>query len=322
MLERGAANWIKPGSAAPLSALADGPPGGVACWLTTRDGIRIRVAVWAADAPRGTVLLFPGRTEYIEKYGRAARDLQQRGYACVVIDWRGQGLADRLQPNPALGHVADFLDYQQDVAAVLAHVAANQLPQPMYLLAHSMGGCIALRSLADGLSVRAACFTAPMWGIRLSPPLRPAAWALSGASRHFGFSDRIVPGQSETTYVLRDGFDGNDLTTDAGMFAYMEAQVRAHPELALGGPSLQWLNAALRETRALSRLPAPQVPCLTYLGTDEAIVDTGRIHARMDTWKTGRLEMIPGSRHEVLMEVEATRRLAFDGMAAHFDAHR
>ena len=84
--------------AAPLFPQADGPQGGVAQWLTTSDGVRVRVAVWGRDAPKGTVLLFPGRTEYVEKYGRAAGDLLARGFATVAIDWRGQGLADRLQP--------------------------------------------------------------------------------------------------------------------------------------------------------------------------------------------------------------------------------
>ena len=199
---------------APLFPQADGPDDGTATWLTTADGVRIRVAVWAADAPKGTVLLFPGRTEYVEKYGRAARDLAQRGYATVAIDWRGQGIAARLQPNPALGHVADFKDYQLDVSAVMRHVQAKGLPQPYYLLAHSMGGCIGLRSLYEGLAVRAVCLTAPMLGIKLSPPLRPIAWALSTVSKPLGFSNSVSPGQTETTYVLRSGFDENDLTTD------------------------------------------------------------------------------------------------------------
>ena len=307
---------------APLFAQADGPDGGVATWLMAQDGVRIRVAVWGRDAAKGTVLLFPGRTEYVEKYGRAARDLLQRGYATVAIDWRGQGIAARLQPNPALGHVAEFTDYQLDLAAVMEHVHSLNLPRPYYMLAHSMGGCIGLRSLHDGLAVNAVCFTAPMWGIKLAPPLRPIAWALTSLSMPLGFSNNIAPGQTETTYVLRSGFAENDLTTDPDMFAYMQAQCQAHPELSLGGPSLRWLNAALRETRTLSQRPAPATPCLTFLGTAEAIVDVPRIKQRMATWTNGQLVMIDGAKHEILMETPATRSLAFDQMTAFFQAHR
>ena len=71
----------------------------------------------ATGAPRGTVLLFPGRTEYVEKYGRVARDLVAAGYSVVAFDWRGQGLADRPQHRRDMGHVISFDEYRQDVSA-------------------------------------------------------------------------------------------------------------------------------------------------------------------------------------------------------------
>ena len=42
-----------------------------AAWLTAGDGTRLRRAIWG-KAVRGHVLLLPGRTEYIEKYGLLA----------------------------------------------------------------------------------------------------------------------------------------------------------------------------------------------------------------------------------------------------------
>ena len=88
-----------------FSTIADGPEDGAAWWLNTEDGVRIRVGLWNRDAPSGTVLLFPGRTEYIEKYGRTARLLADRGLATLAIDWRGQGIADRLVEDPATGQL-------------------------------------------------------------------------------------------------------------------------------------------------------------------------------------------------------------------------
>lgn len=304
---------------APLLAdLAEGPADGRATWLTAADGVRLRAVLWGRDAPGGTVLLFPGRTEAVEKYGRTAADLRARGLATAVIDWRGQGLSDRLHADAALGHVGRFADYQRDVAALLARVQAAGMPGPLFLVAHSMGGAIGLRALAEGLPVRAAAFSSPMWGIAIAPHMRPVAWTLSTLARPVGFGHVMAPGQPAESYLIRAPFAGNTLTTDAAMWDYMRRQIAAEPRLGLGGPSLAWLNEALRETRRLARLPSPAVPVVTFLGQAEKIVVPAAIRARMARWPGGELVEIPGAEHEVLMETPARRTMILDRVAAHF----
>ena len=300
--------------------IADGPDGGVAHWLQTSDGLRIRVGLWNKPDAKGTVLIFPGRTEFIEKYGATAKALQERGYASLAIDWRGQGIADRMTPNRAIGHVGVFADYQNDVAAVMDYASALDLPRPFFLIAHSMGGCIGLRALHDGLDVEGAMFSAPMWGVQMSAALRPIAWGLSSVGTGLGFDEKLVPGQFEEGYVLRTAFEENTLTNDKTVWRTLQEQLEAHPDLGLGGPSLRWLNQSLREMYQLSTMPSPNVPCITYLGTDEAIVDPFRIRSRMGNWPDGVLRVIEGGKHEMLMDAPKMRDMLFDETAAFFDA--
>jgi lysophospholipase len=300
--------------------IAGGPAGGVAHWLTTSDGLRIRVGLWNKADAKGTVLIFPGRTEFVEKYGRAAQELQNRGYASLAIDWRGQGIADRMTPNRAIGHVGEFADYQHDVAAVMAYAQQMNLPRPYFVIAHSMGGCIGLRSLVEGLDVQGVMFSAPMWGVQMAPPLRPVAWGLSAMSTPLGFDTALSPGQFEEGYVLRAEFEDNTLTNDAEIWQALREQLEAHPDLGLGGPSLRWLNQSLREMYQLSTAPTPKMPCLTFLGTEEAIVDPLRIRSRMRSWTGGVLRVITGGRHEMLMDVPEMRNMLFDETTAFFDA--
>ena len=119
------------------------------------------MGVWPRG-DRGTILLFPGRTEYIEKYAHTAAAFGAQGYATLAVDWRGQGLSDRLLADARVGHVGQMCDYQLDVAAMREVAQAQELPRPYFLVAHSMGGCIGLRSLHAGLAVNAAMFSAPM----------------------------------------------------------------------------------------------------------------------------------------------------------------
>lgn len=307
---------------APFHAeLADGPETGEAWWLTTGDGLRIRIGVWPCANARGTALIFPGRTEYIEKYGRAASDLAARGYATVAIDWRGQGLSDKLLDDPAIGHVGQFPDYQRDVAATLQAAGELDLPRPWHLIAHSMGGCIGLRSVMEGLPVNSCVFSAPMWGITISPMQRPVAWALGWGTSRLRLGNTMAPGTSATHYVTAEPFAGNPLTTDQEMFDYMRRQLEVEPALSLGGPSIRWLHEALVETRGLARRPAPDLPCLTFLGTGETIVDPARIKTRMAGWPGGELEVIEGAGHEVMMETPTIRGHVFDRTVALFDRH-
>ncbi|MFD1508297.1 alpha/beta fold hydrolase [Lacimonas salitolerans] len=300
--------------------LAEGPDNGAAYWLRADDGVRLRIGVWPQADARGTAIIFPGRTEYAEKYGRAAADLAARGYATLAIDWRGQGLADRLLPDRAIGHVEDFADYQRDVAAVIAAAHALDLPRPWHLIAHSLGGCIGLRAVMSGLPVQSCVFSAPMWGITLAPATRPAAWALGWSAARLKLGRSMAPGTSPVHLVLGEPFEGNPLTTDRDMFDYMRSHLVMQPDLSLGGPSIHWVHKALVEMRALARLPSPSLPCLTFLGTAEKIVDPGRIDARMAAWPGGSLQMVAGAEHEVLMETPAIRALAFDQATALFDA--
>lgn len=294
-------------------------PAGRAYWLRTADQVKIRVGVWNETGKKGTVLLFPGRTEFVEKYAHTAADLAAAGYATLAIDWRGQGLADRLIANPLIGHVGSYQDYQLDVAAVVRAVEYLDLPQPLFLIGHSMGGSIGLRALYNNLGVKAAAFTAPMWGIKMPSTHRPAAWAFSWASRHLGLSTLMSPGTSAESYVSTAPFEDNMLTTDPTLYELMQQQLIRHPELSLAGPSLNWLHQALTETLALSRLPAPDTPCLTFLGSNERIVDPIRIRDRMASWPQGQLIEVPGAEHEILMERDALRQPATAEIVALFD---
>ena len=300
--------------------VADGPPGGQAFWLRTSDAVRIRAGLWRGG-DQGTVFLLPGRTEYIEKYGRAARDLLARGFSTVSVDWRGQGLADRALRDKMSGHVVDFSEYQKDLDAVLQLAHEQGLPKPYFVLAHSMGGCIALRGLMRDLPFQAAAFTAPMWGISMAAWMRPMAIGIATAARLLGQNNRYAPGTSAKSYVLEAPFLGNVLTTDAEMYAYMRTQAGQHPDLVLGGPSMGWLHAALTECQSLTALPSPAVPAICALGTSERVVDTTPIHLRMRTWANGRTDLYPAAEHEIMMETPAMQKRLFDSVAAHFRAN-
>lgn len=302
--------------------LGDGPTGGFARWLTAADGVRLRAVFWPVTGARGTVVILPGRTEHAEKYGPTAARLAAGGYAAAAVDWRGQGLAQRLTADPRKGHVGRFSDYQLDLLAFCAAIGAEGLAAPRFLLAHSMGGCIGLRGLMGGLDVAAAAFSAPMWGLNVPGGQAAVFGAGFGLVARAGLRQRYAPppASGPVCYVATAPFAGNTLTTDPAEWDLMQSQLRRTPELMVAGPTIGWVAEALAETRALAALPSPAVPCLTGLGGNERIVNIPAIRARMARWSGGTLLPVPGAEHELLMEAAPLREAFLSRVLALFDS--
>ena len=81
-------------------------------------GVRLRAARFDADRLRGVCMLLSGQTEFIEKYFEVIDELLGRGFSVATMDWRGQGGSDRLLADPRKAHIADFVQYDEDVAAL------------------------------------------------------------------------------------------------------------------------------------------------------------------------------------------------------------
>ncbi len=296
------------------------PEGAQTRWLHTHDGVKLRTAVWQSigDAPRGTVLLLSGRTEFVEKYYECVADLRLRGYSVATMDWRGQGLSDRPLQSPRKGHVSDFELFVSDLRSFVEDLVAPHCPRPLYLLAHSMGGNIALRYLRDRPGfIERAVLSAPMTGIYTARIPEWFAHLCAIAQVGLGRGHVFVPGGAECD-PLTELFVDNQVTHDQMRFNRQIATLRAEPALALGGSTWLWLLAALRSTRLVTRAEYARhitTPVLIVSAGNEEIVQNSS-HQRMHKHLPhARHFTVPGAKHEILMEKDVYRDLFWH----HFD---
>src|SRR4051795_12290352 len=174
------------------------PENVVSGMIKTPDGAELRFARWAPPAGRkGTVCVFTGRSEQIEKYFETVRDLRDRGFAVAMIDWRGQGHSSRRLRDPRKGYVRDFSDFEVDVETFVQQVVLPDCPPPFFALAHSMGGAVMLRVAHAGKRwFDRMVLSAPMIDLPGRATSLPARLMLR-AMRLTGQGGNYIPGGGE-----------------------------------------------------------------------------------------------------------------------------
>ena len=287
--------------------------------IETEDGLALRAARWRPTArrDRGTICILQGRAEFIEKYFETVRDLRRRGFAVVAFDWRGQGLSDRQIGDPYKGHVRSFGEYSLDLEAIRANVLEPYMPKPHFGLAHSMGGAIALVEAREGrLPFERLVTTGPMLALCLvKSPKVAATTAL--ALRLFGWGGSYVPTGGATS-IAKKPFAGNMLTSDPDRYARNAAAASAIGHGAIGDPTVAWMNAAFRFMRKFAdpRFPLEvRTPTLVVAAGADPVCATPVIERFAARLKAGHAIVLPGARHEILMERDAIREefwAAFD----------
>jgi lysophospholipase len=283
------------------------PDGAEEHWLEGRGGVKVRVltAPAAGGQPRGSVIVCPGRTEFIEKYFEVVGELQQRGFAVFCIDWRGQGLSGREVENPLKGHFATFDDPVNDLSTAMKLLAAK-LPRPHVGLAHSMGGAIVLRALQTRrIELDAVAFSAPMWGIA---NLKGLAKSYVRFLASLGMGGNFAP--SVERRWKREAFKRNPVTHDRDRHARCQGLIAEQPRLALAGPTVGWVAAAADATEAFMQsgvFAHLRIPILVATAGQEQLVDNESHAAVVAQLPEARHIVISGAKHEILMERDECR---------------
>ncbi|MGE0151724.1 MAG: alpha/beta fold hydrolase [Reyranellaceae bacterium] len=287
--------------------------GGLYRFFTTGDGIRLRHAFWPAPERSrrvGRIVVLGGRGEFTDKYaGEMVSELLGRGFDVHAMDWRGQGLSQRLLPDAEKGHVEDFADYARDLGEYLDQVVTRMPGVPTFLLGHSMGGHTILRHLAQhpGQSVaQGAILCAPMTGLRHALLIRSALLtAPKGSGRAHDYALGAGPFAE-----IRRFFSDNLVTSDPRRYAFTEWWFRADPRLKLGGVTYQWLRAGFDSMAWMAQPGVVEriaVPVLLLSAGHDRLVDPAthpRLAARL---KHGRLAFYEEAQHEIMMETDAIR---------------
>jgi lysophospholipase len=286
---------------------------------SSKDALELRGVEVLQPRPETAIVISSGRTESFIKYKEFVYDLYLEGYSVFSVDYRGQGLSDRILAGEAkrqIGHVRDFQDYVSDLKQFYTDFVRPIGHRKHVLLGHSMGGCIASLYLeTHSQDFDAAVLCSPMDELALGFLPRFAHDIIDVEDR-LGLGEEYAPG--EHGYDEGETFSNKCLTHSEVRWNLIRREYRDNPAAKLGGPSVLWVKLAQEAGRtARQNATDVKVPVLLLQAGDDTIVKPAgqlEFRDRLNQTHPGfcRLEPIDGAFHEIFMESDLYRQPAFD----------
>ncbi len=285
-------------------------------YFKSHDSLKLRYGYTETKTKNsnGLVLLLHGRAEFIEKYNEIVIHLVNKGFNVITLDWRGQGLSDRETANREKGYVKDFNDYLLDLKLFFDKIVAPKM-QPVFMLSHSMGGHIGLRFLRDyPNNIKKAIFVSPMFNVKTSSVSRLITQAITTIACTSGFSEHFVFGGKKYDST-RSNSKKNIFSHDSQKFNIQADEIKKNPDLALGGITWGWLNAAFNSINILLQknyVSTIDTPVLIINAQKDKLVKKStqkKIYKRLPNCT---YVSIKGAYHEILFEKQDFRDIFWD----------
>jgi lysophospholipase len=291
------------------------------------DGWPIRRIDWPPAAPvsgkaRGSILFLAGRGDHYEKYLETLDHWANAGWRVTAIDWRGQGLSGRFLDDPFVGHIDDFSTWIADLEFFYAQWQA-EVAGPHVVIAHSMGGHLLMRALAEKvIAPDAAVFSAPMLGFTGGLPLSVTG-GYAKLMQKLGRGDQAAWKVSEKP-LSGMNMRANMLSHDPDRYQDELEWWTIRPGVKLGPPSWHWVERAVASIRSLDApglIEAIQTPALILGTSADQLVSRAAIEDYAKRLPHCELLMFgKEAAHELLREADPVRDkclLAIDRFLEH-----
>ncbi len=306
--------------------------------FTGVDDVEIQYRYFRSDDPKPAIVISNGRTECMLKYQEMVYDLTNQGCDVYLWDHRGQGHSGKLvspndvdeklpddYPGHASGHVEEFDHYVDDLKTYVDQFIRPAGHPQLFLLAHSMGGCIASLFLEKYRKVfNAAVLCSPMHqpGTGIAP-----TGIVNKIARVFsivdGSKDHV---KGKRSYEAVD-FKDNKLTHSQRRYKRMLDQSKSAPETQVGGPSHEWLFEAIEASeKARRKVGKIQIPVLLIQAGGDQIVKPGGqeefCENLNDSHPNGcQFLRIENAQHELFVEIDEYRNKTLNALLHFFKEH-
>lgn len=284
--------------------------------FTNQDGAHLRYG-WSrtAKTPQGTIVLLPGFQAPIEDFFETARDYQARGFDVWSMDFRGQGGSDRWPGNPQKAYSQGMERDARDLAQFIRKSVGPQARGPVFIVAQSLGGHIALRALHDNADLaRALVLSSPAISFQaesLSQRLPP--WLLRVVARVAvlcGLGDEYAVHAGDWEFFPGAGGASDPVRDDPARALASEAWMLKNPMLRVGGMTWAFVDERFRSSaleRSAGWMQKILAPVLIGTARSDALTDVSATADSCRAMNRCQLLLFPHAKHALLGDSDATR---------------
>ena len=283
-------------------------------FMAGKDGIKIYYAKREREDEKGALLVLPGRKEYVLKYAEFLHDIEDWGYSIYIMDHRGQGKSGRLLSDSAKGHVKLFSDYVEDFGMFLNEVVNKTPHKKRYVVAHSMGGAIALLyALEHPEAIDGMVLCSPMLQVKLPRQSSFLTVFTAVLMDSLWLGNIAVP--FAELFSPEYPFAKNRATHSPFRYKMNSMLLQQNNEQFVGPPTFHWLRQGMNAAKILrGRAGQLQTPTLILQAAEDQVVAAAGQNDFCKQTAVCQVKIINSAYHELLMEKDEIRNQAMEAI--------
>lgn len=291
--------------------------------LRTKDGVLLNYRKKEVPNERGAIVLTAGYGQTHLQFAELMYGLNKLGYSVYMVDHRGLGFSSRLLPNTSKIYVGSFYDYVYDLKFFVNSVVKKSEHRHLILLAHSMGGQVAMIYQAMYPNdFKALVLNAPLAEMKAGNHTELGAYVRTRGAALALMGKKYAPGQGNPDWS-KLGFENQTMSHSRARHAIKERLWKQFPYTRMGGATFRWVYTTIEASRWM-RKHAPSkihVPVLMLEADQDTIVVPAQAQDMCNRMSDCRRVFFPGSYHELFWETDDIRNAALEHVERFLEQH-
>ena len=289
--------------------------------IESTQGIHLNTYRAVNPEAHANIVMIHGFCEFFGKYHEMMYRFFQKGYSVFFAELRGYGLSDRtVEFEDQRVYVDSFDEYVEDVSVFVEKIVKPHAQgKPLFLFAHSMGGCVGTLFLERFPEVfSCAVLSSPMLKVDFGKVPDPALKILPIYMKISGSEGVYAPGQGE--FTGEQAFLQSSIQDYDRYISYFDLR-RKDEHYQTWGATWSWASAAASASdeavRKIGQITVNVLIC--QAGLDHMVKAEGQNEAAAHNDKI-TIDFFPESKHEIWNSTDEIREKWYKDVLAFYKA--